>query len=527
MNTIAGYSAVRDAPGLTIEGEHRTGRRIWDESLRVAGALTERGVWPGGRVVIPGPTDHRTLTAFLGSILAGAAPCLVAPPTGAPGSMAHLQACVAAVSPHTIISWDGLLDGTALDVLDHGEALDAHPASPRPVTPEGTHHLQLTSGSTSTPKAVVLSHKNVDTNVRAVADLSGVDDMCRPVSWLPLYHDMGLVQVLTSLRFVLPMSLIAPTTFLRRPLTWLTLMGEVSGTHTAAPPFAYHACTRAVRATGLPDGLDLSSIQQMYVGAEPISGSVLHQFAATFEAAGFNPSALTPCYGLAESVLAVTVARPHPNHSGDAGSRLRTFQRQDGQPGTELVSCGEPVPGVQVRVVGDDGDPAVEGVPGRIEISGDSVADRYLTDPEGTSTNWRDTGDLGFFKGGELYVTGRAKEVVIVHGRNYMPYDIETVVESHELIGAGHSIVMNVSAPDGREHLVALVETKAPASERGVIAAAVRATVRQSTGLDLQQVQVVPRGGLPRTTSGKRQRALARKLWERELGATGMLQAKP
>lgn len=517
MRAAGDYSTVQDAPGVTIDGVHRTGQDIWADALRIAGALRERGVGGRGRVVVPGPTDHRTLTAFLGSILAGSAPCLVAPPMGAPGALAHLKACVAAVEPHTVISWDGLLDEADLHVLDHAKALRADPATPGPTAPDQTHHLQLTSGSTSSPKVVVLSHRNVDTNVRGLSELSGLDDGSRPVSWLPLYHDMGLIQVLISLRSGLPMTLMRPTTFLRRPLSWLSLMAAVSGTHTASPPFALHACTRAARTAGIPEELDLATIRQMYVGAEPISAPVLREFAATFAPAGLDPSVLTPCYGLAESVLAVTVARPRPGSTEGVGARLRVMPGPDDQPGSELVSCGEPVPGVQVRVVGDEGGCVPEGTVGKVEISGDSVTDRYLSEPEGAGTGWRDSGDLGFLHDGELYVTGRAKEVVIVHGRNYMPYDIEVVVESHEAVGAGHSIVMNVSAPDGREHLVALVETKAPAAEREQIAAAVRETVRRSTGLDVQHVQVTPRGGIPRTTSGKRQRALARRLWEKRL----------
>lgn len=522
--TSAYASGVLKGAGITIEGAHTTGEQLWDEILRIASCVQEFGVNKGDRILISGETDYRTITSFLGAVMAGAAPCLVAPPMfSARASERHLAAAVSVCEPKLAISWDEMFDGEDLEVVNYGAALRRVPLDPQPVDGEATHHIQLTSGSTSRPKGVVLTHTNVKNNFQALSVASNANFSTRIASWLPLYHDMGLIQVLAGLQYGYPITLMRPTSYLRRPLEWIRLLSEEKITHTAAPPFSLRACAKAARAKGIPQDIDLSNLRQLYIGAEPIPSQFLVEFAETFAPAGLNQAALTPSYGLAEAVLAVTVTTPQK--SRDHGDRNWSIKipDQDEQTGSgvdrrDVVSCGRPVEGMEVRITNADGCDAGEDKIGKIFVRGTSVSPQYLGDEVRRGPNdWIETGDLGFLHEKELYVTGREKEIVIIRGRNYMPYDIEEVIETNEHVGVGHCIVTNASQPSGEEILVAVIDSRIPAEESGELVAEIIRLVRAALGLELQYVHVLPRGQLPKTTSGKRQRLLVRKLIERAM----------
>lgn len=516
------WENIELGPGVNIDGVHYPGQQIWLESLRVASALQAKKIAAESRILISGQTDYRTITSFLGAIFAGFAPCLVAPMgLSARATERHLVAAASACDPAVVIAWDSSFDKLDLEKMQYDTMLEYEPAEPEEIRSDAIHHVQLTSGSTSKPKAVLLTHANVENNINALVQASGANSQTKIVSWLPLYHDMGLVQVLVGLRFGFPLYLMSTFTYLKRPLEWIKLLSDTGATHTAAPPFAFHACAKAGRLLGVPASIDLSKVSQMYVGAEQIPISYLVEFLEVFSKFDFDPSSITPSYGLAESVLAVAVTSPRG--TGEFGKRIRlraipkSITNQD-QSDQLVVACGSPVEGMEFRIVDSNGLPMADDVLGRIQIRGTSLSPRYLSDEKAAASSvWRDTGDLGFLYQGELYVTGREKEIIIVHGRNFAPHDIEEIVESHQSVGAGRSIATNVTAPDGEQKLALLIESRLPLELHKNIIEEIQAMVRSSLGLSIQHIQVVGRGVLPKTTSGKRQRLLARKLLEQTL----------
>lgn len=483
------------------------------QQVRVrAGGLTDRGVGPGDRVVLVATTTPDYIATLLATLAIGAIPCSVAPPA-APRDTAHLDAAVRVVDPAYVLAPRRPIATTAalLTFEELGEGPD-EPLPPAPAAdPAAVHHIQLTSGSTSSPKAVVLSYANVSHNITVMARAMAVSrDRDRLFNWLPLYHDMGLVQVLGALFHRLPVGLMAPLAFLRDPLAWPRHMTSHRSTITAGPPFAYRSAAEwlhrpAGRAPDAPE-IDLSALRFAYVGAEPIPSPTLQMFTDAFGPLGLRPDALTPCYGMAESVLATTVAA-----RSDNGTRVRVHE---GPAGEMLVSCGQPIEGLEVRIVDpDDGSEVSPGVTGEIAIRGPSVMVGYRN-ADGSvwlpANGWHDTGDRGVLIDGELYVVGRTKEMVIVRGRNFPPYDVERAIEDLPGLGPGSAAV--ISVPDrradraGGESVVAVIGATPAAGDPAELRAAVAAAVRRAFGFSPDDVVVVARRRMPRTTSGKLRR---------------------
>ncbi|MEV1330437.1 AMP-binding protein [Micromonospora costi] len=508
-----------------------------DDARAAAAGLAHHGIHRGDRIILLAPTGPDHLTVLLACLLTGIAPCTVAPPPKpadpASAGVRHLHAATAAVRPAAVVVADAHLAQAmpaGLPTL-HVDELRRHGATPvaglPAPDPDLVHHIQLTSGSTSAPKAVLLTHANVAANLAALAAATDL----RPerdgiFSWLPLYHDMGLVQVLLALSHGIGLDLMPPVAFIRDPLAWLRHLGERGATMTAAPPFAYR--TTADRQTRRPDpALRLSTLRQAYVGAEPIPVGVLQDFQRTFAPYGLGDDVLIPCYGMAETVLATTLALdPVPDAGTSFGRvRWRHFDRASldeeriaapaipGRPARSIVSCGATIPGLTVRITDDSGREIREGEVGAIHVRGTSVMAGYLTSDgvDAPPGGWHDTGDLGLRHDGELYVVGRRKEMLIVRGRNLPPYDVEAVIEQHHHVGPGGSVVFSCPTEDrGTEPVVAVVETRAATPDWPALIAAVTTDVRQVFGLSLAEVVVLPRGRIPRTTSGKRQRATLR-----------------
>jgi len=490
-----------------------TGPGLAERVLARAAGLRGRGIGRGDRIVLLTNTSEDYLATLLGTLLIGAVPCAVTPPPtpSRPESagVRHLRAAIEVVDPALVLAeprFAAALPVIGFDEL-HGPPPAEWPAGPAPA-PGDIHHIQLTSGSTSAPKAVVLSHSAVAHNIAALAHAMAVSpDRDRVFSWLPLYHDMGLVQTLGALVYRLPLGLMAPLAFLRDPLAWPRHMTRHGSTVTAGPPFAYRAATEALGRSRDGSGIDLSALRFGYVGAEPIPVPTLRGFAEDYAPLGLRPEALVPCYGMAESVLATTLAlRPAP-----AGGFGRVRTRGVGTH-PAVVSCGAPIDGMRVRITGPDGGEVPDGVVGDIRISGPSVMLGYrqaggtLCAPPG---GWHDTGDRGFLEDGELFVVGRSKEMLIVRGRNLPPYDVEREIENLPQIGC--AVVF--SAPDerrGRESVIAVVGTGPAAGDQGGLRDAVAATVRTAFGFSADDIVLVPRGRIPRTTSGKIQRVAVR-----------------
>jgi len=488
-----------------------------------AGALAARGLDRGDRIVMVAANDERYLTTLLAVLLLGAVPCAVAaPPTPSREDSAgvqHLRSAIRVVDPRLVlspaaaavaVSHPGLLD---YDDLAGGQSIEL---VPRPAAlPSDIHHVQLTSGSTSDPKAVLLTHANVAHNLAVLAHGMGAQPQRdRMFSWLPMYHDMGLVQVLGGLVYGGPVALMSPLGFLRDPLSWARHMTHHGSTITAGPTFAYRAVADALgRARRDVAQIDLGALQHAFVGAEPIAYETLRYFTDSFAPMGLRPDALVPCYGMAESVLATTLALgPAPEGPGNFG-RVRVLAAGEDHPA--LVSCGAPVDGMRIAVVDAGGTEVGPGTVGEIRISGASVMVGYQQ-PDGTVSRppqgWHDTGDRGLISDGELFVVGRSKEMLIIRGRNMPPYDVEQAIGELAEVGPGQSVVFSVPDEDrGRERIVAVVATGvtgAEACQRVRTQAATR--VREAFGFSLDEVVLVPRTAIPRTTSGKIQRLKVR-----------------
>jgi len=488
-----------------------------------AGALAARGLGHGDRVVMVATNDEQYVTTLLAVLLLGAVPCAVAaPPTPSREDSAgvrHLRAAIRVVNPTMVLGPAAAAAAVSHPgLLDYQECQAAQPFSdipPPPPRSDDLHHIQLTSGSTSDPKAVALTHRNVAHNLGVLAHGMGVRrGRDRMFSWLPMYHDMGLIQVLGGLLYGLPVALMTPLGFLRDPLSWARHMSGHGSTVTAGPTFAYRGAADALRrSVGDTTEIELSALRHAFVGAEPIDGGTLRYFTDSFAPFGLSADALVPCYGMAESVLATTLAlRSAPEEPGNFG-RVRTVAADDVHPA--VVSCGPAVDGMRVAVVDSDGAEVSCGVIGDIRISGASVmvgylgADGALQRPPG---GWHDTGDRGFLRDGELFVVGRSKEMLIIRGRNLPPYDVERTLGELPEVGPGQAVVFCTPDADrGRERVVAVLATGVnDPQRRRQIQDEAAARVRQVFGFSLDDVVLVAKTSIPRTTSGKIQRLAVR-----------------
>ncbi len=491
-----------------------------------AGALADSGLGHGDRVLMVAANNEDYLTTLLAVLLIGAVPCAVAPPPTPSrvdsAGVAHLRAAMRVINPKMVLS-----DRRSAAAAQHPGLIDYADIVPAPTDsrldripplPTDLHHIQLTSGSTSAPKAVLLTHGNVTDNIATIGHAIGSRrGRERVFSWLPMYHDMGFVQVLGALLHGAPVALMTPLGFLRDPLSWPRHMTHHRSTFTAGPTFAYRAAADALgRASGGAPEIDLAELRHAYVGAEPIPYSTLRHFTDSFAPLGLRADALIPSYGMAESVLATTLAlAPAPEGPGNFG-RVRVLGSDGAHP--PLVSCGPPIDGMRLSVVDPDGVEVSPGTVGEIRISGPSVMIGYQQ-PDGTVSpppgGWHDTGDRGFLSDGQLFVVGRSKEMLIIRGRNLPPYDVERTIDGLAGVGAGQTVVF--CAPDearGAERIVAVVATAVTDPQRRAgLRAEAAARVRQVFGFSLDDVVLVAKTAIPRTTSGKIQRLRIRELY--------------
>lgn len=509
--------------------------RLHEDARAMAAGLQARGVVAGDHVALLGPTSRSLVTAIQATWLAGAA-AVVLP---LPMRLGSLEEFVEQTrfrvrnADARLVVVDGdlaaFLEPTPDDPpfvlmseLAAGRSADAFQA---PVIDlSSLAILQFTSGSTSDPKGVMLPHAQVGANLDAIASATYLDpDDDVLVSWLPLYHDMGLIGLLslamtTGTDFVLA----APQDFLAAPGRWMQWMSDYRGTATAGPNFSY---ALAARALGRLDGLDLSRWRIGLNGAESIDPAAVDAFTAAGARHALDPRSVFCAFGMAEATLAVTFPEPFTGMSVDVvdrttleGDRYAAAVDPSAPGARRLARLGRPVPGMQVRIVDPtSGDPMSEREVGEIEISGTSVTTGYYRRPDATAASSRDgwlrTGDLGYTVDGELVVCGRIKDVIIVGGRNVFPEDVERAVSDIEGVRAGNVIAFGIESA-GKEALVVVAETKS--GEGSSLRDAVSRRVRQAVGLPAKDVVLVSPGTLPKTSSGKLQRSLCR---ARYLGA--------
>jgi 1-acyl-sn-glycerol-3-phosphate acyltransferase len=511
----------------------------------VATGLLDLGFEPGGAVGIMLPTELDYFAAFLGVELAGGIPVPLYPPVRRSQIEDHLRrqagilrtALVKVLVTFVEVLPLARLLRTQVPSLDRvatvAELEQEPPAAHLPaVTQDDIAFLQFTSGSTGDPKGVVLTHANLLANLRAAGralDLSSAD---RVVSWLPLYHDMGLIGAwMGSLYFAMPLALMSPLTFLVRPSSWLWAIHRHRGTAAAAPNFAYELCLKKVADEEI-EGLDLSSWRAALNGAESVSPETVHRFIERFSAYGFRAGTMLPVYGLAE--CSVALAFP-PTGRGPVIDRVarEPFQRagraepaaEDDDGPLRFASCGPPLAGHEIRVVDSTGREARERQVGRIQFRGPSATSGYYRNPEATRRlfrgDWLDSGDLGYLAGGELHVTGRAKDLIIRAGRNIYPHEVEEMVGGLEGVRKGCvAVFASADTRTGTERMVVMAETREEgAEELEALRERIAAAALDLTGAPVDEVVLVPPRTVAKTSSGKIRRAASRELYER--GKTG------
>jgi acyl-CoA synthetase (AMP-forming)/AMP-acid ligase II len=505
---------------------------LWEAARRRAGALRALGVGAGDRVAFVLDTGPEFLELFYGAFMLRAAAVPLAPPF-AFASMGRYPERIAiilrAATPRVLVVDSrmrhlvaGMLPaGSSVQVTSPSD-LDGPPWDPEAPRPEDLALVQYTSGSTSRPRGAALTHANLVANTRDIVRALRLTPEDRKVTWLPLFHDMGLIGgVLSPMHAGMSIQLMPPGAFVRRPARWLRAISEFRGSLSTAPNFAYQLCVDRVEEEEL-EGLDLSCWRRALNGAEPVRPETLSAFERRFARVGFRPTFSLPVYGLAETTLAAAFTPL------DRGARFdevdvealrdgRAAPAVPGRPSRSVVSVGLPFPESELRIVDPEtGAPLPERREGEITLRGPSLMQGYFQDPEATTEALRDgwlwTGDLGYLAGGELYITGRRKSVLIRAGRKFHASDLEQAAERVEGVRRGCSAAFSVEGP-AREELILVVEhTRSAAGDAAGLARRVEQAVAASEGLKPDHVHVMPPRSVPKTSSGKVQRGACRDL---------------
>jgi len=522
---------------------------LYDRASAVARELQARGLESGETVAIMLPTCAEFFYTFAGILLAGGIPVPIYPPFRADriAEYATRQANILRNAESRFLVTFRQAEGLArmlqprvptLRGVLNAERLASANGQPERVATEWrpvenlSHHaraldiafLQYTSGSTGDPKGVTLTHANLLANIRSIVAGVELKNEDVAVSWLPLYHDMGLIGAwFVPLFSGVPLVVMSPLAFLSRPERWLRAIHRHRGTISPAPNFAYELCVRKIADKDL-EGLDLSSWRAAFNGAEPVHADTLERFAERFAKYGFRREALLPVYGLAEATLGVSAARAG-GYKVDRIDRSR-FESEgravpagaDDASALQFVGAGEPFPDVEVRIVASDGRDAGERCEGQLWFRSPAATSGYYRNPAATSAlmrepGWLDSGDLAYRAAGELYITGRAKDLIIKAGRNLYPHEIEDV--AGRIAGVRSGCVVAFGAPDARsgtERLVVAAEVR-NAGEAKRISAEIIQAVHESMGVPPDVVELLVPHSIPKTSSGKLRRSETRRLY--------------
>ena len=507
-----------------------------EHALLAARRFVALGIMPGDRIALVAETGEEFAAAFFGAVYAGAWPVPLPLPTSFGGRDAYvdqlavqLKSCDPALFlyPPELADFCGAAADQAGATSRDWDTLEGvEPASGDLPTaqPDDIAYLQYSSGSTRFPHGVAVTHHALLDNLRAHGIGLEVKDTDRCISWLPWYHDMGLVGC-----FLSPMSLqmsvdyLKTEDFARRPLAWLDMITRNPGTTVSySPTFGYDICSRRMSSqTRAEDRFDLSRWRIAGNGADMIRPDVMQAFVDSFDAAGFKAGAFCPSYGLAEATLAVSLMPP------GEGIRLELVEETELSGGIAdekrarryraVVNCGRPVTGMEIEVRGPGGETLPDRGIGKVFVRGASVMHSYFRDPESTDAclidGWLDTGDMGYLSSGYIFIVGRAKDMIIINGRNHWPQDIEWAVEQLPGFKSGDIAAFAITGPSGEETPAVLVHCRVSDNEeRGKLRDEIRERVRAITGIT-PVVELVPPRTLPRTSSGKLSRVKARHLY--------------
>lgn len=510
---------------------------LWNLAASYGSTLKDRGVKPDDRIGIIVPTSKEFLGAFWGALYVGAIPFALYPPTLMESIseyqkkirrvLSHAEpAAIITIPPIRTVIMNSTQGTLSKNILIPKNFTGHSLYEPAKRSSTDVAFMQFTSGSTALPRGVVLTHENVLSNIRAISTALIISDKDIGISWLPPFHDMGLIgKLMVFVYNNTKLIWMSPQYFLRSPIRWLEAVSKYGGTISAAPNFAYSLCVRRVRDKDLPN-LNLSSWRLALNGAEMVDPSTIRAFIKKFAPCGFKPEAMFPAYGLAESSLAVTF--PRLNAKPVIDTINRKILAEEGRAETveenpslslSLASCGKAIPTIEVKVVDENGKEREECMVGKIEVSGPSVCNGYYKNKEATGKiikdGWLYTGDLGYIKNGNLYITGRIKDMIIIRGRNYIPQDIETAAEEIRGVRKGRTVAFSVFDKEtSSEKGFAAVEVSTDnPEERARIRNDVLKKIQETIGIRLRDVILLKPGALPKTSSGKLQRSLAKKLY--------------
>lgn len=532
--------------GMTFIGEDGAQETFFSfaeiatRAYRIGAAFQRMGLKKGDRLVFVLRNDESFVFSFVAAMLVGVVPVPMYPPKDLDSGDAFLAQCrhIIRTSEPAGILCDSLLK----DLLEHFRIGSVHivctfddleksgeACALVSLSGDDLAFVQFTSGSTSKPKGVVIRHKNLAVHAHCINRLGlnvTSDDV--GATWLPFYHDMGLIGfVLSPLASGAPGVFMQPFTFLKHPVEWLRMISRHRATITYAPSFAYDLCVKRIRTADF-DGLDLSSLRVAGCGAEPIQIHKLRAFAKKFASIGFDERALVPSFGMAEATLAVSFTslsqKPREltlNHRHLVDDKL-AVPEEDGCKGVVCVAdCGRTFAGHEIAIVDEHGIRCPERVVGEIIFKGPSVADGYFNDPAATRetfrNGWLHTGDLGFLDDGNLYVCGRRKDIIIVSGKNYFPSDIEWLASGLYGVRQGKAVAFCVGSgvfgDSIAEKVVICAETLPDFQELAELRRQIPAVIVKQLGIKIHEVILLPPGRLPKTSSGKVQRRHTRRLY--------------
>jgi fatty-acyl-CoA synthase len=528
------------AKGMTTGEPNAPQRRTWaqvhEQARRMAGALVEGGAEPGAAIAVLAADPATIASAIQAVWLAGGSTTMLHQPTARTDLAEWAEDTLQVLS---MIGSKLVLLGSPFDALSgvldqHGigyrklDELDGKPlAAPIEVDEESTALLQLTSGSTADPKAVRITHGNLMANANAMRIAAGLDTATDTmVSWLPLFHDMGMVGFLTvPMLFGIELVKVTPVDFLTRPTLWPDLISRYHGTITAAPNFAYAIAARRMSTVDDDNAFDLSPLRLALNGAEPIDPAAVHAFTDAGARFGLRPESILCAYGMAEATLAVAFAPLFTGLSVDVidPEQLEAEHRavpvpEDTPNARTFPLLGPPVPGLEVQAIDDERNVLGERRVGQLRVRGTAVTPGYLTvnGPLATqdADGWLETGDEGYIVDGQVVVCGRRKDVIIMGGRNIYPTDIERAACSVEGVRPGNAVAVRLDAGTRRERFAVVVESRSAGDEdvEKTMRKEITARVVDAVGLRPFAVVVLKPGSLPKTPSGKLRRSAAMSL---------------
>ena len=505
---------------------------LWERANALLGSLQARGMKPGDELIIFSKLNESFVVAFWAAVLGGIVPVPVAVGISDEHRL-KLFRIVSQLERATLFTEMGLLerllefskqrelnDITALletrtvlmsdvEPADHGEVFAA--------TPDDIAFIQYSSGSTSDPKGVVLTHRNLCVNIRAIVEATGWNKDDQSLSWMPLTHDMGLIGYhLSVLGVGMNHAVMDTNVFVRRPLLWMSKASELRATQLCSPNFGYKHFLKLFQRKGMAD-LDLSPVKLILNGAEPISWELCEEFLAALAPHGLKRTAMYPVYGLAEATVGVSLPKPGTEysritvdrHSLRVGDAYRAVPPDDPD-AVSFVKVGAAIRDVEIRIADDNDKSLSDGVIGNIQLLGGSVTDRIYGDPQATrelftEDNWLRTGDCGVFVDGQLVITGRQKDIIIINGQNYYPHDIEEIVARLDGLDLNKVVVAGATPRGGQtEELIAFILYRQSIDDFRPMIREVRDLIGEQTGLEVDKV--IPVSRIPKTTSGKVQR---------------------